>query len=132
MCWPVIDPLARYRYALKERGKPRPEILDQVIPLHEKYWPGEEAMARPVPRWRSSAANGSKGRLRCIFRATTTLSIRAPTSIASSPGYRKADGRVELELIEGEGEAFIARKSASPSAARAIARIIEFVHASMA
>jgi acetyl esterase len=47
-------------------------------------------------------------------------------------GYRKADGRVELELIEGEGEAFIARKSASLSAARPIARIIEFVQASMA
>jgi hypothetical protein len=39
---------------------------------------------------------------------------------------------VELEPIEGEGEAFIARKSASLSAARPIARIIEFVQASMA
>jgi hypothetical protein len=45
-------------------------------------------------------------------------------------GYRKADGRVKLELIEGE--AFIGRKSVSLSAARAIARIIGFVQASMA
>src|SRR5919197_795709 len=47
MCWPVIDPLARYHYAkkLKESGEPHPQLLDQVIPLHDKYWQSEAAMA---------------------------------------------------------------------------------------
>src|SRR5262249_25730507 len=51
LCWPVIDPLARYRYAkkLKEEGKPRPDLLDQVIPLHDKYWQTEAAMAEGNP-----------------------------------------------------------------------------------
>src|SRR5215510_3483526 len=33
LCWPVIDPLARYHYAkrLKESGEPHPQLLDQVI-----------------------------------------------------------------------------------------------------
>src|SRR5271167_3388533 len=34
--WPVIDPLARYHYArrLKAGGKPYPELVDLVLPLH--------------------------------------------------------------------------------------------------
>jgi hypothetical protein len=34
---------------------------------------------------------------------------------------------VELELYEGEAEGFVNRKPDSPAAARAIARIVEFV-----
>jgi acetyl esterase/lipase len=42
--------------------------------------------------------------------------------------YRKAGGQVELEVFEGEGQAFINRNPGSPAAARAMERIIEFVH----
>ena len=42
--------------------------------------------------------------------------------------YRKAGGHLELELFEGEAEGFIGRNSSSPNAARAIEKIIEFVH----
>lgn len=133
MCWPVIDPLARYRYAkaLKEAGKPRPEILDQVIRLHDKYWPGEAAMAEGNPTL--ALERGEK------VETPPALYIQGANDVVHPradldrfiAGYRKAGGRVELELIEGEGEAFITRKAGSPAAAWAIARIIEFVHASM-
>src|SRR4030095_10834 len=43
-------------------------------------------------------------------------------------GYRKAGGQVELELYEGEAEGFINRNPGSPAAAKAVARIVEFVH----
>src|SRR3989441_872319 len=47
LCWPVIDPLARYRYAkkLREGGKPYPDVIDRVLPDHDQYWQSEEAMA---------------------------------------------------------------------------------------
>ena len=48
---PVIDPIGRYRYAkqLKESGKPYPEFVDMVLPLHDKYWKTEEAMTEGSP-----------------------------------------------------------------------------------
>src|SRR5215470_15271834 len=51
MYWPVIDPLGRYHYAqkLKAGGKPYPEIADLVLPLHDKYWKTEDAMAEGSP-----------------------------------------------------------------------------------
>jgi len=95
LCWPVIDPLARYRYAkkLKEGGKPYPDLVDQVLPCHDEYWQTEEAMAEGNP------------------------------VLALERGER-----VELELFEGEGQAFITRNAGSPNARKAIEKIIEFVH----
>jgi acetyl esterase len=42
--------------------------------------------------------------------------------------YRKAGGHLELELFEGEAEGFIGRNAKSPNAARAMEKIIDFVH----
>jgi len=51
LCWPVIDPLGRYRYAkkLKESGQPYPEVVDRVLPGHDQYWKTEDAMAEGSP-----------------------------------------------------------------------------------
>ena len=43
-------------------------------------------------------------------------------------GYRKAGGRVDLELFEGVGEAFITSDPAAATSLAAIDKIIEFVH----
>src|SRR5581483_5343279 len=51
LCWPVIDPLGRYRYAreLKASGDPYPEVVDRVLPSHDLYWGSEAAMAEGNP-----------------------------------------------------------------------------------
>ena len=42
-CWPVADPLARYR-AVVERGN------DRLVEAHHQFWPSEEAMAEGSPQ----------------------------------------------------------------------------------
>jgi acetyl esterase/lipase len=42
-CWPVADPLARYR-AVGERGN------DRLVEAHHQFWPSEEAMAEGNPQ----------------------------------------------------------------------------------
>src|SRR5690606_6397594 len=51
LCWPVINPLARYHYALalQASGKPYPEGIDRVIPDHMKFWGDEATMAEGNP-----------------------------------------------------------------------------------
>ncbi len=131
MCWPVIDPLARYRYAkaLRASGRPRPEILDQVIPLHDAYWGSEEAMAEGNPAL--ALERGERVATPPALYLQGGGDVVHPRADLERfvAGYRKAGGRVELELFDGEAEGFAVRRPASPAAARAIARIIEFVHA---
>src|SRR5215469_288844 len=43
VCWPVADPLARYK-AVRERGN------DRLVEAHHQFWPSEEAMAEGNPQ----------------------------------------------------------------------------------
>ncbi|MGH7894066.1 MAG: alpha/beta hydrolase [Candidatus Binatia bacterium] len=129
MCWPVIDPLARYRYAkrLKEGGQPYPEIVDRVLPGHDQYWQTEAAMAEGNPAL--ALERGERVERPPVLYLQGTRDIAHPRADLDRfvTHYRKAGGQVELELFEGEAEGFVTRNPGSPAAARAIARIIEYV-----
>jgi acetyl esterase len=130
MCWPVIDPLGRYEYAkkLKEHGGEHAEFADRVLPSHDQFWLTEEAMAEGSPT--RALERGEKVALPPALYIQGTVDIAHPSAdrdrfVAS---YRKVGGNLELELFEGEAEGFITRNSNSPNAARAIEKIIDFVH----
>lgn len=141
---PVIDPLGRYRYArqLKESGKPYPEFVDLVLPLHDKYWKSEEAMAEGNPV--QALERGERVALPPVLYIQDTRDIVHPRPQLERfvELYRKAGGQVELELTEGASDAFISRNPpqalrqmydkrdpSSPVAARVVEKMIDFVRA---
>lgn len=130
MCWPVIDPLGRYHYAkeLKARGKPYPDVVDRVLPLHDQYWGTEDAMAEGNPV--RALERGERVELPPVLYLQGTEDVAHPRPHLDRfvANYRKAGGEVELELFDGEPEGFINRNTDSPAAHRAIATIIDFVH----
>jgi len=130
LCWPVIDPLARYRYVkkLKEGGKPYPDLVDRVMPGHDQYWKTEEAMAEGNPVL--ALERGERVEMPPVLYLQGTKDIAHPRPDLDRfvTHYRKAGGQLELELFEGEAEGFVTRNPGSPAAARAIERIIEYVH----
>ena len=129
-CWPVIDPLARYHYAqkLKAGGKPYPELADLVLPLHDKYWKTEEAMAEGNPVL--ALERGERVELPPVLYIQGTNDKAHPRVDLDRfvAQYRKAGGQVQVELFEGEAEGFVIRNPASLASARAVEKIIEFVH----
>ncbi len=130
LCWPVIDPLARYRYAkkLKAGGKPYPDLVDQVLPCHDEYWQTEEVMAEGNPVLALERSEQVERPPALYLQGTNDLAHPRPDLDRFVTQYRKTGGRVELELYEGEGQAFITRNSGSPNSRKAIEKIIEFVH----
>ncbi|MGH7313364.1 MAG: alpha/beta hydrolase [Candidatus Rokuibacteriota bacterium] len=130
LCWPVIDPLARYRYAkkLKTGGPPYPDLVDSVLPSHDQYWQTEEAMAEGNPVL--ALERGERLELPPVLylQGANDVAHPRPDLDRFVSLYGKAGGHVKLELFEGEGQAFINRNPGSPAAARAIEKIIEFVH----
>ena len=139
---PVIDPLGRYRYAkgLKESGKPYPEFVDLVLPLHDKYWKTEDAMAEGSPV--RVLERGEKAALPPVLYIQDTRDIVHPRPQLERfvELYRKAGGNVDLELSEGAGDAFVPRNPpaaigrmyerrdpSSPAALRVIEKMISFV-----
>jgi len=130
LCWPVIDPLSRYHYAkkLKAGGKPYPDVVDQVLPCHDQYWQTEAAMAEGSPVLALERGERVEMPPLLYLQGGSDVAHPRPDLDRFVAGYRKAGGQVELELYEGEGQAFITRNPTSPNAARATEKIIEFVH----
>ena len=134
MCWPVIDPLGRYRYAKAAQGGADAKLkqaADEWVACHDKYWGTEAAMAEGNPTL--ALERGEKVALPPVLYLQGTADIAHPKPnrdqfIAS---YRKAGGRVELHLFEGVGEAFITNDPTSQAARDAIDKMIEFVHREM-
>jgi acetyl esterase/lipase len=138
---PVIDPLGRYRYAkgLKESGKSYPEFVDLVLPLHDKYWQSEDAMAEGNPVL--ALERGERVELPPVLYIQDTRDIVHPRPQLDRfvELYRKAGGHVDLELSEGASDAFAPRNPpaalrhlakrdpSSPSAIRVIEKMVAFV-----
>ena len=130
---PVIDPLGRYRYAkqLKESGKPYPEFVDMVLPLHDKYWKTEEAMAEGNPV--QALERGERVAMPPVLYIQDSRDIVHPRVQLERfvELYRKADGQVDLELSEGAADAFAPRNRdlSSPTSTRTIEKMVSFVRA---
>ena len=133
LCWPVIDPLGRYRYAknLREEGKHEKHAAEWMA-CHEKYWQDETEMAEGNPTL--ALERGERVRMPPVLYLQGNADIAHPKPSRDQfvAGYRKAGGRVELYLFDGVGEAFITNDPNSSQAKDALEKIIEFVHRELA
>lgn len=133
MCWPVIDPLARYRYAkaLKAKGQPYPEVVDRVLPCHDEYWKTEDAMAEGNPVL--ALERGEPVELPPVLYVQGTRDVAHPRPDLDRfvTHYRKAGGHVHLEMLDGEAEGFINKHPDAPASKTALAAIVAFVHAQL-
>lgn len=127
--WPVIDPLGRYEYAkrLKAAGPPWPAMVDRVLPDHDRFWQTEAAMAEGSPV--RILERGEKTALPPVLYLQGTADAVHPRDNLERfvAAYRKAGGRVELELYEGEGEGFAVFTPEAPASLAAMARIVAFL-----
>jgi len=132
LCWPVIDPLGRYRHAQELKTKGDTRLADNVLPCHDMYWPSEAEMeeANPVRALERGERVGTTPPV-LYLQGTADGAHPRPHLDRFVSAYRKAGGRIDLRLFEGVGEAFIKNDPKSPASLDAIDRIIEFVHAEL-
>ncbi|HET7340268.1 MAG TPA: alpha/beta hydrolase [Methylomirabilota bacterium] len=128
LCWPVIDPLGRYRYAkeLKAKGQPYPEVVDRVLPGHDQYWVTEANMEEGNPVMALERGEKAEMPPALYIQGDKDQAHPRPHLERFVTAYRKAGGQVDLELLPGEAEGYINKRPAA--AARTVERIIEFVH----
>ena len=133
LCWPVIDPLGRYKYmkALKAGGAPYPAVVDRAIPGHEMYWPSEASMEEASPM--SIVERGEACEKPPILYIQGTIDDAHPRPFLDRfvKGYREAGGRLDLELYEGEGSSFIDRNPNGAGTPKALKRLVDYVHAEL-
>lgn len=124
-CWPVLDPLARYRMA-KAKG------MDDHVAAHHAYWPDEAAQAEGNPQM--ILDRGECVELPPALVIQGTGDVILPTDMADIfvAAYRKAGGSVDLRKFEGQPHTFITKEPAAPASREAIEVIKAFVRERMA
>lgn len=120
-CWPVADPLARYR-AVGARGNER------LVDAHHRFWPSEAAMAEGSPQLLLERGEPVERPPVLIMQGTADDNLTPEMAANFAAAYAKAGGSITFHEFEGQPHAFIARAPASPDAQRALGLIADFVH----
>jgi len=121
-CWPVLDPLARYRMA-------KAKNMDDHVAAHHAYWPDEAAQAEGNPQM--ILERGERTELPPALIIQGTGDVILPTDMADNfaAAYRKAGGSIDLRKFDGQPHTFITKDPAAADSRDAIEAIKAFVRA---
>jgi acetyl esterase/lipase len=121
LCWPIADPLARYRM-VKEKGNTR------LVESHDAYWASEGEMAEGNPQLlleRGEAALPLPPAI--LVQGTADDNVTPDMADRFAEAYRARGGGIELHKFAGQPHTFVMRDPASEASREAAALIRDFV-----
>jgi len=118
--WGVLDPLLRYHLA-KQAGNA------ELVENHHAFWGDESAMSEGSPP--AILDRGEKVALppALVFGGDKDEWVPLETMRRLVNGWRKAGGKIELQLYPGAGHGFMTGKPDAPCARPAIERMQAFI-----
>lgn len=124
-CWPILDPLARYRMAQAKN-------IANLLAAHHAFWPDEAAMAQGNPRL--VLERGEAGALppMLIIQGEADENVEHHRADEFAAAYRAAGAQVELQKFPGEPHNFVAKSPDSNSSIAALDLIKRFIDSQLA
>ena len=119
-CWPIADPLARYRMAVA-RGNER------LVKAHHDYFGNEDAMQEGNPQLILERGENVRLPSLLLLQGTKDDNVTPDMAEKFAAAYRARDGRVQLETFPDQPHTFVTREPSSAESLRAIELIRSFV-----
>jgi acetyl esterase len=119
-CWPVLDPLARYRMAKQKN-------MELHVKSHDAYWPDEAAMAEGNPQLIVERGESKSLPPLLLIQGTGDTTVPPEMTQRFADAWRVNGGVVTLETFAGKAHTFITSQPEDPASKDAIAAIIGFV-----
>jgi acetyl esterase len=122
LCWPVVDPLERYRWAR------RTSQLKLAL-LHERYWGDEAAMADGSPQLILDRREPDPAHLPdlLVVQGTADENIPAGATQRFVQSYLAAGGQADLRMFAGMPHGFITRDVSQHESQEAVELIVGFM-----
>jgi len=120
VCWPVADPLTRYRVQ-QERGNAR------LVAAHHAFWPDVAAMEEGSPQHILERGEKVATPPMLIMQGDADDNLTPDMASRFADAYRRAGGAIDYHMFSGEQHAFIPRDPGSANSARALGVITAFV-----
>jgi len=124
LCWPISDPLARYRM-VKEKGR------TPLIQSHDAYWASEAEMAEGNPQRIVESGEAERLPAAILLQGTGDDNVTPDMADRFAAAWRTRGGAIDLHKFDGEPHTFVIRDPASDASRRAceLARDFVRVHA---
>lgn len=119
-CWPVLDPVARYRMA-KEKN------MELHVKSHDAYWPDEAAMAEGNPQLIVESGESKSLPPLLLIQGSGDITVPPEMTHRFADAWRAKGGAVTLETFAGKAHTFITAEPEDPASKDAIAAVIGFV-----
>ncbi|HUQ76217.1 MAG TPA: alpha/beta hydrolase [Burkholderiales bacterium] len=120
-CWPILDPLARYRMA-------RAKGLKNLVDAHHAFWPNEAAMAQGNPYLLLDRGEATYKPRMLVLQGTADENVEHERADAFAERYRASGGEIELVKFLGEPHTFIIKNPTSENSTAALAKIASYIH----
>jgi len=120
LCWPISDPLARYRM-VKEKGR------TPLIQSHDAYWASEAEMAEGSPQWIVEAGEAARLPPAILLQGTGDDNVTPDMADRFVAAWRAKGGSIELHKFAGQPHTFIMRDPTSADSLRATELARDFV-----
>jgi acetyl esterase/lipase len=119
-CWPVADPLTRYR-TMVARG------VERLVAAHDRFWPNEAAMDEGSPQGILERGQAVRTPPVLIMQGTADDNLTPDMAIRFADAYARAGGKIALTMFPGMPHAFIPQDPTAPDAVRALGLIVDFI-----
>jgi acetyl esterase/lipase len=120
VCWPISDPLARYRMAL-ETGN------DRLVKNHDVFFLSEAAMEDANPQFILDRGETRVLPPALLIQGTADANVTPDMADRFVAAYTKAGGAITLRKFEGEPHTFISLNPTKPASVEAMGVITRFV-----
>ena len=120
LCWPISDPLARYRM-VREKGNTR------LVEAHDAYWRSEDEMEEGNPQLILERGETDALPPAIVVQGTGDDNVTPDMADRFAVAWRARGGRLELHKFEGQPHTFIPRDPGSDVSRRATELLRDFV-----
>ena len=101
-CWPISDPLARYRMALAKGN-------ERLVQAHRDYFGSEEAMIEGNPQLALERGENVSVPSLLLLQGTKDDNVTPDMAEKFAAAYRARGGRVVLETFPDQPHTFVTR-----------------------
>jgi acetyl esterase len=120
LCWPISDPLARYRM-VKEKGR------TPLIQSHDAYWNSEAEMAEGNPQRIVESGEAASLPSAILLQGTGDDNVTPDMADRFVAAWRAKGGAIELHKFDGQPHTFVMRDPVSDASRRATELARDFV-----
>lgn len=120
VCWPIADPVARYRMAVATGN-------ERLVRNHHAFFGNEAAMAEASPQRIVASSPASTPPPALLIQGTADANVTPDMADKFAAAYTKAGGEIILRKFEGEPHTFIPQNPTSLASVEALYLITDFI-----